>query len=240
MLPTTSRPRCLPSAGSPAVALCRPPRLPFRTGLLAALAFLAGPLPSQTYQVGDIVDNFTLTNRATGQPASLHDFAGRVIFLEWFAYWCPFCQAAAERTTPEIDRYYVALGGNAHGVSVVHVHLNVQGGAELQTQGFIDSEVVLANDNWAAGGADDLADAFAQVGAFPLGPGSLRLRGPQQGRGTAPRPAGGILHGCRTGRRGDDGRRRAKRSWMFTRRRRFGKMAGGFHETSKPTAIVSW
>lgn len=153
MLPTTSRPRCLPSAGSPAVALCRPPRLPFRTGLLAALAFLAGPLPSQTYQVGDIVDNFTLTNRATGQPASLHDFAGRVIFLEWFAYWCPFCQAAAERTTPEIDRYYAALGGNAHGVPVVHVHLNVQGGAELQTQGFIDSEVVLANDNWAAGGA---------------------------------------------------------------------------------------
>ena len=34
------------------------------------------------YQVGDVVENFTLTDRATGQPASLADFKGSVVFLE--------------------------------------------------------------------------------------------------------------------------------------------------------------
>lgn len=46
------------------------------------------PLQAQSmYVKGDIVEDFTLINRATGQPLRLSDFAGKIIFLEWFAWW---------------------------------------------------------------------------------------------------------------------------------------------------------
>ncbi len=64
---------------------------------------------------------------------SLHDFAGKVVFLEWFAWWCPYCQAAA----PQIETGIPAL--NNHGVPVVRLSLNLQGGQEAQTQDFINS-----------------------------------------------------------------------------------------------------
>ncbi|MEW6158078.1 MAG: hypothetical protein AB1813_11635 [Verrucomicrobiota bacterium] len=43
--------------------------------------------PAALYRAGDIVENFTVTDRATGQPIRLEDFAGKIVFLEWFAWW---------------------------------------------------------------------------------------------------------------------------------------------------------
>ncbi|MGK0237462.1 MAG: thiol-disulfide isomerase/thioredoxin [Candidatus Pelagisphaera sp.] len=93
---------------------------------------------AQRYQVGDIVENFTLINRATNQEVSLYDMEGKVIFLEWFAHWCPFCQAAAGDIGSGIVDYYNDLGATDNGVEVMHVGLNLQGGAESQTQGFVN------------------------------------------------------------------------------------------------------
>ena len=42
---------------------------------------------AQLYRVGQVVEEFTLTNRATGEPIRLSDFAGKIVFLEWFAWW---------------------------------------------------------------------------------------------------------------------------------------------------------
>ena len=95
-------------------------------------------LEAQRYQVGDIVENFTLTNRETNQPVSLYDLEGKVIFLEWFAYWCPFCKAAAGAIGPGLIDYYGSRNGNADGVEFMHVALNLQGGAESPTQNFIN------------------------------------------------------------------------------------------------------
>ena len=60
---------------------------------IALAALLAAPhAAAQTrYAVGDTVANFTLTDRATGRAVSLADFAGKVVLLEWFAWWCPYC-----------------------------------------------------------------------------------------------------------------------------------------------------
>lgn len=93
---------------------------------------------SQRYVAGDIVENFSLIDRATGQPVSLSDFEGSIIFLEWFAYWCPFCQAAAEDIESGIVGYYENRGGNVNGVPVVHIGINLQGDAEELSQDFID------------------------------------------------------------------------------------------------------
>ncbi len=92
---------------------------------------------AQRYEVGDVVDNFTLIDRSSGQEVSLHDLEGYVIFLEWFAWWCPFCQAAAAEIEPGIVEYYKNLRGTGTGAPFIHVALNLQGGQDQQTQGFI-------------------------------------------------------------------------------------------------------
>lgn len=92
---------------------------------------------AQRYAVGDIVENFTLIDRETNQPVSLHDLEGNIVFLEWFAYWCPFCQAAAADVLEGVVQHY-APSGNINGVPVKHVALNLQSNAESQTQAFVN------------------------------------------------------------------------------------------------------
>lgn len=102
-------------------------------GPLVLLALAAPPAGAQFYQPGDVVANFALTDRATGQPVNLSDYEGKIVFLEWFAWWCPFCQAAASQTVPGV------VSINAHGIPVAHVSVNLQPGQEAQTQAFIDA-----------------------------------------------------------------------------------------------------
>lgn len=108
--------------------------------LLAISILFSTTAFSQQYRVGDIVENFTLINRATNQPLSLQDLEGNIVFLEWFAYWCPFCQAAAADVETGIVNYYKNRNGNANGVPVLHVGINLEGGpgSEFPTQAFID------------------------------------------------------------------------------------------------------
>ena len=118
----------------------------------------------QLYKEGDIIENFTLTNRETGEPVSLHDLEGKVIFLEWFAYWCPFCQAAAAEIGPGIIEHYKDLGGNPNGVEVIHVALNLERSNSGSTDNFINFyglEFVLEDTN------RDVADRFA-FGGQPI------------------------------------------------------------------------
>lgn len=112
-------------------------KLPLLLALGASLFAAAAPVHAQAYRVGDTVQNFTLTDRATGQPVSLTDFAGKIVFLEWFTWWCPYCQAAAPQVRSGIVDYYAARGGNPAGVPVVHIAVNMQAGQEAQTQQFL-------------------------------------------------------------------------------------------------------
>ncbi|MEO6246123.1 MAG: redoxin domain-containing protein [Opitutaceae bacterium] len=109
----------------------------FALVVVVALAFAAAPAGAAIYRAGEIVQNFTLTDRATGRPVSLADFAGKIVFLEWFAWWCPFCQAAAPQVRSGIVDYYAARGGNPAGIPVLHVALNLQSSQETDTQRFI-------------------------------------------------------------------------------------------------------
>lgn len=87
------------------------------------------------YKVGDQVGDFVLTARRpftrpdgtvvrAGEPVRLSDLAGRIIFLEWFAVWCPFCVAAAPQVENGIVDYYNRRGGNPNGVPVLHIAVN--------------------------------------------------------------------------------------------------------------------
>jgi len=113
-------------------------RIFFLQVTLSLIGFSTTLSAQAQYKVGDIVEDFTLINRANNQPVSLYDLEGKVIFLEWFAHWCPFCQAAAADIGPGIVQYYNQRSGNDQGVPVMHVGLNLQGGQESQTQQFVD------------------------------------------------------------------------------------------------------
>ena len=108
--------------------------------LLLILGLLTAPslLGQSRYQAGDIVENFTLIDRVTNEEVSLYDFEGQIIFLEWFAHWCPFCRAAAADIGPGIVDHYNDLGGTAAGIEVKHIGLNLQGNEETQTQNFVN------------------------------------------------------------------------------------------------------
>jgi thiol-disulfide isomerase/thioredoxin len=105
--------------------------------LLLALAVLSGTQSaSALYQAGDVVTtNFSFIARQSftrpdgtvvpaGARTYIRDFVGRVVFLEWFAVWCPYCQAAAPQVSNNIVSYYAARGGNPYGVPVLHIAVN--------------------------------------------------------------------------------------------------------------------
>jgi hypothetical protein len=90
------------------------------------------------YRPGDVVEDFTLIDRSTRQPVRLTDLAGKIIFLEWFAWWCPFCQAAAPQVHTGIVDWYSGRAGNPDGIPVVQIAINLQRGQESQTGNFVN------------------------------------------------------------------------------------------------------
>lgn len=101
---------------------------PFR--LIAAL-FLSPllSLASQaaTYKVGEVVTEITnLVDRATGQPVPVSQLEGKILFIDFFAHWCPVCQAAAPQILTEIDQWYDTREGNLDGIPVLHIGANLQ------------------------------------------------------------------------------------------------------------------
>ena len=134
---------------------------------IATLGLLLTLLPARAaaYRVGDTVQNFALVNRATGQPVQLTDFAGKIVLLDWFAWWCPYCQAAAPQLLTGIDGWYATRRGNPAGIPVVHVGVNLQPGQESQTQNFVTRaglEMVLQDFNRA------VANRIAPLGGQPI------------------------------------------------------------------------
>jgi thiol-disulfide isomerase/thioredoxin len=117
---------------------------------LAQTSDLAG---AATYRPGDIATNFTLVARRqftrpdgtvapAGSTVRLSDFAGRSVFLEWFAVWCPYCVAAAPQVKAGIVDWYAARGGNPSGVPVLHIAVNQESASFYQppTENFITQQ----------------------------------------------------------------------------------------------------
>lgn len=113
---------------------------PYRFALLAFVvaACLTAPIArAQKVPVGGITRDFTLVNHATGAPLKLSDYAGKVIVLDFFAYWCGPCQVSSPDVQTNIQNYYNTRGGNGSGVPVVVISISIDQTNKNLTDSFI-------------------------------------------------------------------------------------------------------
>jgi subtilisin-like proprotein convertase family protein/thiol-disulfide isomerase/thioredoxin len=117
------------------------------------IAFLAmaGAITASAAQIvpaGGVARPFTVTQRGPGTPIRLEDYAGQILVLDFFAYWCGPCRTSSPDLETNVRRHYQTRGGNPHGVPVTVLPVNIETGNESATDSFIRATGldVVAND----------------------------------------------------------------------------------------------
>ena len=80
---------------------------------------------------------FELPKWETGEKVKLSDFAGEVVVLDFFAYWCVPCKRASQEVESGIQKFYAGKKGNPHGVPVRVVSINIEKDNPKLTSQFI-------------------------------------------------------------------------------------------------------
>ncbi len=81
--------------------------------------------------------DFELPRWRGGERVALASFAGKVVVLDFFAYWCPPCQKASAELEAKVQKYYEAKGGNPKGAPVQVVAINVEKDHPERTAAYI-------------------------------------------------------------------------------------------------------
>jgi len=84
-----------------------------------------------------VVEDFSLPRWPDGPVVKLSDFAGQIVVLDFFAYWCAPCRLASKEIEEGIQKHYAAQRGNPHGVPVRVLSINIERDNPAQTKKFI-------------------------------------------------------------------------------------------------------
>lgn len=99
------------------------------------VAFLANILPG--HAASGAAPDFELLKWEASEKVRLSDFAGEILVLDFFAYWCVPCRKASLEIEGGIQKFYTARKGNPHGVPVRVAAINIERDNPKQTAQYI-------------------------------------------------------------------------------------------------------
>ena len=120
---------------------------------------------SQVVGVGEVSQDFELTNRADQSPLKLSDYEDHVIVLDFFAWWCGPCRASSPLLEKDVYQYFKDQGGNAHGVPVTVIAVNIESDSPDRTDLFVqEAGLELVGDDFSR----EAWNQFNEEGYIPL------------------------------------------------------------------------
>ncbi len=133
------------------------------------MALLGGLLAATTVQAqfvgqGDQARPFTIQDYETKEPIELSQFEGHIVVLDFFAHWCVPCRESSPDLEHNVSRYFQERGGNASGIPVTVIPVNVEPENPAATAAFIED---LGITNVAEDLSPDQAYAQFAIGFIP-------------------------------------------------------------------------
>ena len=121
-----------------------------RASVFVALAILVTrALQTVAHAAGSESDpQFDLQKWESDSRIKLVDYAGRIVVLDFFAYWCVPCKRATAEIEGGIQKYYAGKNGNPSGIPVQVIAINIERDKPKLTRQFIDQTGagLVAND----------------------------------------------------------------------------------------------
>ena len=134
--------------------------------VLGSCLFLGQSLgQAQIVKVGQVADDFEITNRETGEPLRLSDYEGHVVVLDFFAWWCGPCRTSSPDVEKNVYLYFKERDGNKYGVPVTVMAVNIESDNPDRTDQFVeDAGLELVGDD-----LEEVAwDQFNEEGSIPM------------------------------------------------------------------------